>query len=875
MKAKLTVLTNLRSSVLARFLAVTLILVSVFPLNTATTNAYQYPSTVKQKIQSKIFIAPKAVKRASLTTSLRSSNVISGQSGVNGVCGEYSIDRNETISVNIISGNGHVDAQNSITSGGSSPVNNFVTIAAVPEGPNPVTYIVRNGDCPAFNFVPAAGYQFSYYVFNGGSPQNSNYLKSPRVLGSYTLDVAFSEINCTAIYNASAHGSLSVKNLNNLTSYTSTFICGQNPDLITAVPDANYHFVKWDDNNSTTNPRQDISVSSAINTSALFAIDTHTLTYSADASKGTIYGSASQTVDYGANGTQVTATPNTGYHFVKWSDDVVTASRTDLNVTQDLSVNAIFAIDTHTVIYIAGANGSIRGVASQTVDYDASGTLVSAIPNPGYHFVEWSDHSTSSSRTETHVIVDLSYSVSFAPNPPGVFYIYYRNGGGYGSSPAGPNSYVAGNSFRLPNNSYSRVGYDFVGWSDDASKRVYQPEDIFVTSGGDVSFTALWSIHHHTITYKGGDGATGVGPSAPNSFQYGDNVELPECKDSCFVKPGYVFMGWNDEFAFYKAGDTYQIPDSDVVLTAVWTIENAAVVVTPGVPKVIIKKLPEYKTSYLAWGSARLNMSFSDITSYIYHLKITHDYGTSVRLIDKVLKSVSNIFDVKVTNDGLDITTINGWTGKLILPVIAVQNSEEKEILVGAVENPGPVKSPIINLSNVNKELITWKKDGSQVVGYVVKNGSKVICKTSKLSCVVNNGTSGKLNIRIQAIGRQSTSSTLAKPAVTPNNFVVQFATASYALTPASKKILDNLVRIANLIGAKKFEISGHTDSAGNSAMNQKLSVNRAKSVQKYLKGKIKSSTFTLTGFASTVAVATNATNSGKAANRRVEIKIS
>ena len=38
-----------------------------------------------------------------------------------------------------------------------------------------------------------------------------------------------------------------------------------------------------------------------------------------------------------------------------------------------------------------------------------------------------------------------------------------------------------------------------------------------------------------------------------------------------------------------------------------------------------------------------------------------------------------------------------------------------------------------------------------------------------------------------------------------------------------SKKILDNLVRIANLIGAKKFEISGHTDSAGNSAMNQKL----------------------------------------------------
>ena len=46
---------------------------------------------------------------------------------------------------------------------------------------------------------------------------------------------------------------------------------------------------------------------------------------------------------YGANGTPVTATPNTGYHFVSWSDGLLTASRTELGVTVSLSVTATSA----------------------------------------------------------------------------------------------------------------------------------------------------------------------------------------------------------------------------------------------------------------------------------------------------------------------------------------------------------------------------------------------------------------------------------------------------------------------------------------------------------------------------------------------------
>ena len=121
-----------------------------------------------------------------------------------------------------------------------------------------------------------------------------------------------------------------------------------------------------------------------------FAINTYTLTYTAGAN-GSITGTSPQTVNYGGSGSAVTAVPATGYHFVNWSDGVLTASRTDTNVTANMTVTANFAINTFTLTYTAGANGSISGTSPQTVNYGGSGTAVTAVPDTGYHFVSWSD----------------------------------------------------------------------------------------------------------------------------------------------------------------------------------------------------------------------------------------------------------------------------------------------------------------------------------------------------------------------------------------------------------------------------------------------------------------------------------------------------
>lgn len=85
----------------------------------------------------------------------------------------------------------------------------------------------------------------------------------------------------------------------------------------------------------------DNSGSLTVTLTACVPVATHTLVYVAGG-HGSITGTSPQTVNHGASGTAVTAVPDTGYHFVRWSDGSTQNPRTDTNVTADLSVTAQF-----------------------------------------------------------------------------------------------------------------------------------------------------------------------------------------------------------------------------------------------------------------------------------------------------------------------------------------------------------------------------------------------------------------------------------------------------------------------------------------------------------------------------------------------------
>ncbi len=101
------------------------------------------------------------------------------------------------------------------------------------------------------------------------------------------------------------------------------------------------------------------------------------------------------------------------------------------------------------------------------------------------------------------------------------------------------------------------------------------------------------------------------------------------------------------------------------------------------------------------------------------------------------------------------------------------------------------------------------------------------------------------------------------------------FETAKYNLKPESKIELEKLIEFMNRNPSLIIEVSGHTDSEGSEEANQLLSESRAQAVTEYLiangidKGRLQAK-----GYGENQPIADNATEQGRAQNRRTEFKI-
>ena len=232
--------------------------------------------------------------------------------------------------------------------------------------------------------------------------------------GTTTYYVAFEPIEYICTYYAATGGT--VNGSANRCDSIATVLTDYATEEILAVPDSGYVFTGWSDGR-TDNPRVDIidpdNPQTAIVT-ARFARG-YTLTYTAGTG-GTIEGEAAQSVLGGNSGTAVTAVPNEGYAFVRWSDGVATATRTDTDVAGNISVTAEFASLCH-LTYVAGEGGTIEGETVQSVPVGGSGTAVTAVPNERYAFVRWSDGVATATRTDTDVAGNISVTAEFEIDP--------------------------------------------------------------------------------------------------------------------------------------------------------------------------------------------------------------------------------------------------------------------------------------------------------------------------------------------------------------------------------------------------------------------------------------------------------------------------
>ncbi len=328
--------------------------------------------------------------------------------------------------------------------------------------------------------TPATGCNFIQW--NDGNTTNP---RTVTVTGDATYTAQFA-VNVYTIMVSSANSDLGTVSGGGTYSHNSTV-------TLTATPVTGCHFVQWSDGN-TDNPRTVVATQNAFYI-AQFAINSYTLTATSDNSDmGTVSGTGSYLHNTQAT---LTATPNYGYHFVRWNDYNTDNPRT-VTVIDDTSFTAHFDTNQYTVTALSNnaASGTVSG--GGTYNYLSSAVLT-AIPMPHHHFVQWSDSLTNNPRTitvlsDTLLVADFqvdSHTVVVSSANPAMGHT-----SGSGIVAYGDVVYITA----TPN-----YGYRFTQWSDGIMQN---PRRVVISS--DTSFTAQFFANTYTAVVTSNDTVLGV-----------------------------------------------------------------------------------------------------------------------------------------------------------------------------------------------------------------------------------------------------------------------------------------------------------------------------------------------------------------------------
>lgn len=103
----------------------------------------------------------------------------------------------------------------------------------------------------------------------------------------------------------------------------------------------------------------------------------------------------------------------------------------------------------------------------------------------------------------------------------------------------------------------------------------------------------------------------------------------------------------------------------------------------------------------------------------------------------------------------------------------------------------------------------------------------------------------------------------------------ITFEPGSATLDLATRDIMDEIAELLQLCGDIPLVIAGHTDSQGRESMNQQLSQERAQAVVNALRQRrVLTASYEVIGYGEEQPIASNDTEAGREANRRIEFKL-
>ena len=319
-----------------------------------------------------------------------------------------------------------------------------------------------------------------------------------------------------------------------------TFACG---DAIIPIADPTWEghtFTGWEPALPNTMPDSNMTVY------AQWQINTYTVnvTVSEATPWGTVTGSGR--FDHGTVDT-MTATPNEGYVFIDWSDFNTDTLRL-ITVTQDSNFTAYFMPEEIVIPVNDTVMGEVDIDIPDTVNHTTMVTLT-AIPEPHYHFVCWSDSVTTNPRTVT-ILEALHLSAIFAIDQ---HTITVRSADESMGTTSIGGTYDYGTEITISADALQ--GYVFVTWQDSVTTN---PRTVVVTQ--DSNFVAYFQIE---------DGINEVNISNVNIYSYENQIVVANaegCSVEIFDMTGRLVVG---ESSIAQSERRYTLSVSGIYLVKV------------------------------------------------------------------------------------------------------------------------------------------------------------------------------------------------------------------------------------------------------------------------------------------------------------------
>lgn len=313
-------------------------------------------------------------------------------------------------------------------------------------------------------------------------------------------------------------------------------------------------------------------ITKSITLAASWEINKYTLSYNTNG------GSAIESVEYDYNENLVKPANPTreGYTFAGWKlDDAVFDFVGDKMPAENIELQAVWTANDYIISYNKNNVAATGSVANTHATYDEKITIsTDSYALVGYTFVGWNTKADGTGTTyqagdEVKNLVSSGIYELFAIWTPNTYTVKFDANSGNGEM--ADQSFTYNKSATLTTNTFTKVGYTFVGWTTQQDGlAVYTDAANYTTPANNVTLYAVWKANTYNIVF---DANSGTGEMNDLSATYDVEIKL---SNNSFEKVGYAFTGWNTKAdgtgTKYTAAQAVKnlSTGSDVTLYATW-----------------------------------------------------------------------------------------------------------------------------------------------------------------------------------------------------------------------------------------------------------------------------------------------------------------